>query len=179
MVVAAGRPRFRSVTEIRRLPSPPVMHPWPFGFDFCTTSGMPLCLIVEDHGDTRDGYAEYLSLCGFDVLTAEDGAGFRTVIDRVIPDVVVMDIQLPHADGWQLTAELRSKGRTRHIPIVIVSARVQAVDRERSFREGCDAFLGKPCDPHDLVDQINRLLTRDSLATGDRATAASTQSDSP
>jgi CheY-like chemotaxis protein len=140
---------------------------------------MPLCLIVEDHGDTREGYAEYLSLCGFDVLTAEDGTGFRTVIDRVIPDVVVMDIQLPHTDGWQLTAELRSTGRTRDIPIIIVSARVQAGDRERSFREGCDAFLGKPCDPHDLVDEINRLLKRDSLASGDRVTAASTHPDSP
>jgi CheY-like chemotaxis protein len=120
---------------------------------------MPSCLIVEDHGDTRDGYAEYLSLCGFEVLTAADGVGFRDVIDRVIPDVVVMDIQLPETDGWDLTAELRRDQRTRDIPVVIVSARVQAGDRERSIRAGCDAFLGKPCDPHDLVDAINRLIS--------------------
>ena len=119
---------------------------------------MPSCLIVEDHGDTRDGYAEYLSLCGFDVLTAADGVGFREVIDRVIPDVVVMDIQLPETDGWDLTAELRRNGRTRAVPVIIVSARVQVADRERSMQAGCDAFLGKPCDPHDLVDEINRLI---------------------
>ena len=119
---------------------------------------MPSCLIVEDHRDTRDGYAEYLSICGFDVLTAADGEGFRAVIDRVIPDVVVMDIQLPETDGWDLTAELRRNHRTRHVPVIIVSARVQAIDRDRSARAGCDAFLGKPCDPHDLVGAINRLL---------------------
>lgn len=120
---------------------------------------MPCCLIVEDHGDTREGYAEYLSLCGFDVLTAADGAGFHAVIDRVIPDVVVMDIQLPEVDGWDLTAELRRDQRTRHVPVIMVSALVMPGDRERSVRAGCDAFLGKPCDPHDLVEEIKRLLT--------------------
>lgn len=119
---------------------------------------MPSCLIVEDHGDTREGYAEYLSLCGFEVLTAADGAGFRDVIDRVIPDVVVMDIQLPETDGWDLTAELRRNRRTRNVPVIIVSARVLPKDRQRSLDAGCDAFLGKPCDPHDLVEQINRLI---------------------
>ncbi len=119
---------------------------------------MPSCLIVEDHGDTREGYAEYLSLCGFDVLTAADGAGFRDVIRRVIPDVVVMDIQLPETDGWDLTAELRRDQRTRDVPVIIVSARVMPDDRERSLRAGCDAFLAKPCYPHDLVDEITRLL---------------------
>ncbi len=119
---------------------------------------MPSCLIVEDHGDTREGYAEFLSLCGFDVLTAADGAGFRDVIDRVIPDVVVMDVQLPETDGWDLTAELRCNHRTRAVPVIIVSARVLPADRARALRAGCDAFLGKPCDPHDLVDEINRLI---------------------
>ena len=119
---------------------------------------MPSCLIVEDHGDTREGYAEYLSLYGFEVLTAADGAGFRDVIDRVIPDVVVMDIQLPETDGWDLTAELRRDRRTRDVPVIVVSARVHPADRERSFRAGCDVFLSKPCDPHDLVDAIHRLI---------------------
>jgi CheY-like chemotaxis protein len=69
-----------------------------------------------------------------------------------------MDVQLPETDGWHLTAELRRNGRTRDIPVIIVSARVQPADRERSLLAGCDAFLPKPCSPHDLVQEITRLI---------------------
>jgi CheY-like chemotaxis protein len=120
---------------------------------------MPSCLIVEDHGDTLEGYAEYLAISGFDVFTASDARGFREILNRVIPDVVVMDIQLPEVDGWDLTAELKRDRRTRDVPVIIVSARVLPADRERSREAGCDAFLPKPCDPNDLRQAINRLIS--------------------
>jgi two-component system cell cycle response regulator DivK len=119
---------------------------------------MACCLIVEDHGDTREGYAEFLRLCRFDVLTASNATEFRKTVERVIPDVVIMDLQLPETDGWDLMAELRQNPQTRHVPIIVVSARVMPADRERSMDAGCDAFLPKPCDPQALVDEVHRLL---------------------
>lgn len=119
---------------------------------------MALCLIVEDHGDTRDGYAEYLAGCDFDVRMAASAAEFWAVLDEVVPDVVLMDLRLPEVDGWTLTRQARQDARTARVPIVVVSGSVREEDRQQALDSGADVFLAKPCDLEEIVSHIHRLL---------------------
>jgi CheY-like chemotaxis protein len=117
---------------------------------------MPRCIIVDDHGDTRAGYAEFLSSFGFDVRTAADAEELRALLKVWLPDAIVLDLQLPRTDGWELTRELKSDPRTHHIAIVVVSACVTPADRAAAEAAGCDAFINKPCDPMWIVDELTR-----------------------
>jgi two-component system, cell cycle response regulator DivK len=119
---------------------------------------MALCYIVEDHDDTRDGYAEYLRSCGFDVRTAAGADEFRGLVASAVPAAIVMDLALPHVDGFDLARELRLNPQTKDVPILAVSASVRAEDRASAQRAGCNAFLAKPCDPATIVAELNRLL---------------------
>jgi two-component system, cell cycle response regulator DivK len=119
---------------------------------------MPTCLIVEDHGDTREGYAEFLAFSGFEVLTAADGAAMWEILDDRLPDALVMDLHLPKKDGWSLIRELRRSAHTRAIPVVVVSASVRDSERLEAEQAGCDSFIPKPCDPDLIVSELRRLI---------------------
>jgi two-component system cell cycle response regulator DivK len=126
----------------------------------CTDSpDMARCIIVDDHGDTRAGYAEFLSAFGFEVRTAADADELRGVLQDWQPDAIVLDLQLPRTDGWELTREIKSDPRTRQIAIVVVSACVLPAERAAAEEAGCDAFINKPCDPMWIVDELRRQTT--------------------
>jgi two-component system, cell cycle response regulator DivK len=125
---------------------------------------MPRCIIVDDHGDTRTGYAEFLSLFGFEVRTAADAEELRLLMRDWPPDGIVLDLQLPRTDGWQLTREIKSDADTRQIVIVVVSACVMPAERAEAEAAGCDAFINKPCDPQDIVDALRRLTGSGSVS---------------
>jgi two-component system OmpR family response regulator len=119
---------------------------------------MPLCIVVEDHADTREGYAEWLSFEGMRVRTAGDGDELHQLMGVETPDAFVMDLHLPGDDGWTLIREIRSAHKTRNVPVVVVSASVQESDRQSALEAGCDSFLAKPCDPRDLLAELKRLI---------------------
>jgi CheY-like chemotaxis protein len=125
---------------------------------FAELSGMPRCIIVDDHGDTRLGYAEFLTAFGYDVRTAADGDELRQVLEGWLPDAIVLDLQLPRTDGWELTREIKADPRTRGIAIVVVSACVLPSERAAAEQAGCDAFISKPVDPMVILEQL-RLRT--------------------
>jgi two-component system, cell cycle response regulator DivK len=122
---------------------------------------MTRCVVVDDHGDTRTGYAEFLSAFGFDVRTAEDAEELRAILHEWLPDAIVLDLQLPRTDGFQLTREIKSDPRTRHIAIVVVSACVMPAERAAAIEAGCDAFISKPVDPIMIVEEL-KARTRDT-----------------
>ena len=115
-----------------------------------------LVLLVDDCPDTRELYAEYLELSGYDVKEACDGIVAIDEAVRVRPDVIVMDMGLPHLDGREAARRLRADGRTREIPLVVVSG----YDADRHPAADCpwDEYLGKPCPPENLVGVISRLV---------------------
>jgi CheY-like chemotaxis protein len=117
---------------------------------------MPRCIIVDDHGDTRLGYAEFLSAFGFDVKAAADAEELRAILADWLPDAIVLDLQLPRTDGWQLTREIRADPRTRAIVIVVVSACVLPSERAAAEEAGCDAFISKPVDPMFIVEELRK-----------------------
>jgi CheY-like chemotaxis protein len=117
-----------------------------------------LCIVVEDHRDTREGYVEYIGLSGFSVLSAGSADELRRLLSIQLPDVIVMDLQLPGTDGWDLIREIKKDGRTERIPVLVVSGWVRNVDREDAFRAGADGFVGKPCLPTEIVEELRKLV---------------------
>jgi CheY-like chemotaxis protein len=115
-----------------------------------------LVLLVDDCQDTRELYAEYLELSGFDVKEADDGIVAISEAVRVRPDIIVMDMSLPRLDGREAAQKLRADERTRGIPLVLISG----YDAEAlPANDGLwDHYLGKPCPPEELVTVIGRLV---------------------
>jgi len=124
-----------------------------------------LVLLVEDHFDTRNLYATFLSANGFVVETAATGAQALAKAALVEPDVIIMDLGLPVMDGWETARHLRTSIHTRTIPIVAMSAHVSDHDQGRAMGAGCRAFLSKPCEPTRLLEVIGQ-VTRGRNFTG-------------
>jgi CheY-like chemotaxis protein len=119
---------------------------------------MPLCFVVDDHVDTREGFAEYLRESGFDVQTAGDAGELRSLLEAATPAAVLMDVQMPRVDGWTLTREIKGNARTRNVRVLVVSASVTDGFRLAADAAGADALIGKPCDPQVIVSELSRLL---------------------
>jgi two-component system cell cycle response regulator DivK len=118
----------------------------------------PLVLIVEDHSELRQMYAQELILSGFDVIEASNGVEAIAHTSERFPDVVLMDLSLPVLDGWEATRRLKVDRRTAHIPVVALTAHDGSGELQRATRAGCDWFVPKPCQPHDLIEEIRRVL---------------------
>ena len=116
-----------------------------------------LVLLVDDCQDTRELYAEYLELSGFDVKEAENGIVAIDEAVRVLPDIIVMDMSLPKLDGREAARQLRADERTRAIPLVMISG--YDADALPANDGLWDHYLGKPCPPETLVNVIGRLVS--------------------
>jgi len=126
-------------------------------------SAPPIVLLVDDYADARELYGTYLRLQGYRVDEAEDGvAGLSKAVDAR-PAVVVMDLAMPHLNGWEATRLLKADPRTRSIGVICLTAHGQAEQRARAFAAGCDGFLSKPCLPHALEAEIQRVLRRGGM----------------
>jgi two-component system, cell cycle response regulator DivK len=128
----------------------------------CRAGDVALCFIVDDHDDTREGFAEYLRESGFEVETASDAGELHTLLAAVTPAAIVMDVQMPRVDGWTLTREIKGDLRTRNVPILLCSASSREEDRVAAVEAGADAFISKPCDPHIIVMELTRLLKEEA-----------------
>jgi CheY-like chemotaxis protein len=133
---------------------------------------MPLCFVVDDHVDTREGFAEYLRESGFDVQTAGDATELRSLLAATTPAAVLMDVQMPRIDGWTLTREIKANERTRGVRVVVVSAAVGEGFRRAADAAGADALIGKPCDPQKIVVELTRLLDGETVSTREKIPAA-------
>jgi len=110
--------------------------------------------IVDDFKDNREMYAYFLSEQGFRVTEASDGEEAVAKASQLQPDLIVMDLSLPGIDGLEATRRLKAGEKTRHIPVVILTA----YDIATAAPEGCEGFLTKPCLPDQMISEINRVL---------------------
>ena len=83
---------------------------------------------------------------------------------RLLPDIVVMDLSLPILDGWEATRRLKAAPVTRHIPVIALTAHAMSSDREKALEAGCDDYDTKPVDLPRLVARIEALLTQERVA---------------
>jgi CheY-like chemotaxis protein len=117
-------------------------------------------LIVEDDQSTREGYSKYLALRGYDVLAAATGHEGLMLALGWTPHVVVLDLGLPDIDGWEVSRRLKSADRTTDVPIIALTGATLTHERISAMRAGCDRHLAKPCTAIDLIDAIERCVTR-------------------
>jgi two-component system, cell cycle response regulator DivK len=119
-----------------------------------------LVLIADDTADTRELYALYLRHCGYSVEFANDGVSAVEAARRLRPDVIVMDLAMPRADGATATRGLKADWQTRNIPIILLTGYPQRAIERGVIEAGADVFLTKPCLPEDLEKHVRRLLDR-------------------
>jgi len=122
------------------------------------TEGARSILLVEDNEDNRIVYATILRHHGYRVVEAFDGAEALAKVETEHPDLILLDISLPHIDGWEVSRRLRSSEPTKGIRIVALTAHAMPGDRERARSEGFDGYLAKPCEPRAVLAEVRRLL---------------------
>ena len=107
-------------------------------------------LIVEDSDDVRRSYARWFEAADFEVVEARDGKEAQALSRKRIPDVVLLDINLPDTDGYTLAERWSHDPRMQGVPVVVLSGRTGDDPERRSFRSGALISLVKPCPP-DLI----------------------------
>lgn len=117
-------------------------------------------LVVDDDPELRQLLAQYLNKHGFDTLLAADANALESMITRFSPDLVVLDRMMPGRDGLQVCRELRAQGED--VPVILLTARDEPVDRIMGLESGADDYVGKPFDPRELLARIEAVLRRKS-----------------
>ena len=115
-------------------------------------------LIVDDDPALRQLLADYLNKHGYDTLLAPDARDLSARIARFEPELIVMDRMMPGGDGAEACRALRAMGED--IPVILLTARDESVDRIIGLEAGADDYLGKPFDPRELLARIQAVLRR-------------------
>jgi two-component system cell cycle response regulator DivK len=120
----------------------------------------PTILYVEDNHDNRTLIRRILMAEGFGVVEVENANRALQFLETQVPDLILMDINLPDIDGYTLTGRLKALPHLQLVPIVALTANVMRGDRERTLQAGCDGYIQKPIDVDTLPQQIRRFLKR-------------------
>lgn len=120
----------------------------------------PVILYIEDNPDNRKLVNRVLQAADFEVVTVNDGIEGFAYLKGNIPDLILMDMQLPEIDGYSMTKQLRQNPTLNHVPIIALTANVLKEDKDRSFAAGCNGFIHKPIDvdllPHQVISFLNK-----------------------
>ena len=125
-----------------------------------TNRDAPLVLVADDEEDIRALVAFRLDRAGYDVITAADGEEALTLATTRLPDLIVLDMMMPKANGLEVTRSLRGLDSTKDIPVILLTARAQEADVASGFEAGVDDYVKKPFSPKDLQLRVQALLER-------------------
>lgn len=125
-------------------------------------------LIAEDEMNLREVLRFQLTTAGYEVVEAEDGLKAIEKAREAMPDLLLLDVMMPHLDGYQVARELRKSFLTRHIPIIILTAKAELEDRLHGFDDGANDYIVKPWDYRELKARV-----RNALAWSQQQRAAS------
>src|SRR5512147_703149 len=114
-------------------------------------------LVVEDEASIAEVVSLYLKRAGFAVQIASDGRQAMGILERQIPDFVILDLMLPEVDGLSLTRWLRDRS---DVPIIMLTARREEIDRIARLEMGADDYVVKPFSPQELVSRVRAVLRR-------------------
>ena len=132
-------------------------------------------LIVEDNEDNLFTLRQILSVLSVELVPASSGREAIDYCRRRLPDLIIMDMQMPGMSGLQATGAIRALPGGRTIPIIALTAQAMKGDRERILAAGCDDYLSKPIQPKVLLGAIKRLLSRRGEAVAGRGGAPTTE----
>jgi DNA-binding NarL/FixJ family response regulator len=122
---------------------------------------MPLVILVaDDNLGTRISICDYLEMFGYSVIAAEDGLEALSLVESYHPHLIVTDISMPRMDGYELVRQVRQRPTSRLLPIIFLSERASTEERIRGYQLGCDFYLPKPFEMHELGAMVRNLLER-------------------
>ncbi|WP_299789540.1 phosphate regulon transcriptional regulator PhoB [uncultured Marivita sp.] len=120
----------------------------------------PTVLVVEDEPAQREVLGYNLEAEGFRVAKAENGEEALLLVDEEQPDIIVLDWMLPNVSGIEVCRQLKTRSDTRHVPIIMLSARSEEVDRVRGLETGADDYVIKPYSVVELMARVRAQLRR-------------------
>ncbi len=118
----------------------------------------PKVMVVDDSITVRKVTTRLLERHDYEVITAKDGVDAVTVLNDEIPDVMLLDIEMPRMDGFELATIIRHDERLKNIPIIMITSRTGEKHRDRAMTIGVNEYMGKPYNETDLIEMINKLL---------------------
>jgi chemosensory pili system protein ChpA (sensor histidine kinase/response regulator) len=124
----------------------------------------PLIMVVDDSLTVRKIASRLLTRQGYRVVTAKDGAEALELLQDERPGVMLLDIEMPRMDGFEVTRHVRADAKTQDLPIVMITSRTAEKHRLHAFELGVDTFMGKPFQDDMLLQEIDMLLHRASAA---------------
>lgn len=124
---------------------------------------LPKILLVEDNPENRDMLSRRLLKRGFVLVYAEDGEQAVAVAASELPDLILMDLNLPVMDGWEATRRIKADPATAAIPVIALTAHAMSGDRQTAMAAGCDDYDSKPVELPRLLEKIQALLPGLSL----------------
>ena len=120
-------------------------------------------LYIEDDSSNRLLVRRILEAEGYSVTEATDGLAGLEMAARMQPDLILLDINLPEMDGYDLARRFRETPNLQRVPILALTANVMKGDRERTLEAGCDGYIQKPIDVDRLPEQVKEILRKVSI----------------
>ncbi|MFT7386898.1 MAG: chemosensory pili system protein ChpA (sensor histidine kinase/response regulator) [Candidatus Endobugula sp.] len=118
----------------------------------------PIVMVVDDSVTVRKVTTRFLERAGFDVITAKDGVNAIEVLRDQIPDLMLLDIEMPRMDGFEVARRVRATTQTQHMPIIMITSRTGEKHRQTGLTAGANKYMGKPFQEEMLLDNIHQLL---------------------
>ena len=116
-------------------------------------------LVVEDHEDNRQILRDLLGAAGYGMIEAHDGEAALEIVGGAKPDLILMDIQLPGIDRYEVTRRIRATPELHKIPIIAVTSFALSGDDAKARAAGCDDYVAKPYSPRQLLAKIRHYLS--------------------
>ena len=118
---------------------------------------------IEDEPEMIDLVALILNRRGFEVLGADGGIEGLELVKRELPDLVLLDLMMPDMDGWDVYQQMKSDENTRHIPVIVVTAKAQSIDKVLGLHIAkVEDYIAKPFSPQELLDSVEKVLANRS-----------------
>src|ERR1700733_5540419 len=119
----------------------------------------PHIIIVDDEAPAREMVGEYLKMHGFTVTLCDGGKSLRGALEANVPDLVVLDLNMPEEDGLSIIRDLKSR---TNVPVIMLTATASPIDRVAGLEPGADDYVAKPCELRELMARIRSVLRRSS-----------------
>jgi len=118
---------------------------------------VPTVMIVDDSITVRKVTERLLKRYDYNIITAKDGVDALTVMLEQIPDIMLLDVEMPRMDGYELASTMRNDARLKDIPIIMITSRTGEKHRQRALDIGVNMYMGKPYQEHELIENIRSL----------------------
>ena len=117
-----------------------------------------LVMVVDDSVTVRKVTSRFLERHGFDVLVAKDGVDAIEKLQDAVPDLMLLDIEMPRMDGFEVATQVRNSPRLKDLPIIMITSRTGEKHRQRALEIGVTDYMGKPYQESELLSRIYEIL---------------------